>query len=284
MSHAISPAPPNSFAGLTAASQPAEASPGQAAILRLRLTNLLKRKARFIPFFRSRAYMPFLLLAYPRSGSTWVHTALNSHPHILSVGEELAAEYGKPDGLQNLTYYFQRPHSKQVKALGSKLFYEQAYTETGLAFWKYWREQQLPVLHLLRRNILRVAVSEELARTHREWSAVKGANLPDARAKAIAILPEVLLQRMGHIEHLQHVFTTQLKEYPAALTIWYEDLLEQPEEQFKAIQLFLGLEPQALFSFLRRQNPEPLQQLVLNYAEIQQELQGSKWEHFLEQA
>jgi hypothetical protein len=278
MNEAISAAKPSPV------QQPAVGFSGQAALIRLRAINLLKRKARFIPFFRSRAYTPFLLLAYPRSGSAWLHTALNSHPHILSVGEELAAEYGKADGLQNLTYYFKRPHSKQVKALGSKLFYEQAYTETGLAFWKYWRDQQLPVVHLLRRNILRIALSEELARTHREWTAVKGARQPDTRAKAIAILPEVLLQRMGHIEHLQQVFSTQLKEYPAALTIWYEDLLQQPEEQFEAIQRFLGLEPQPLFSFLRRQNPEPLQQLVLNYAEIQQELQGSRWEYFLEDA
>ncbi|WP_161622681.1 sulfotransferase domain-containing protein [Cesiribacter andamanensis] len=244
--------------------------------------NTIKRSGRFLPFFRHRAYTPFLLLSYSRSGSTWVHTALNSHPHILSLGEELGPYFSREGGLNFLTYIFKRPHSKQVQALGSKLFYQQVYTDTGIAFWNFWREQQWPVIHLQRHNLLRIIVSEEIAKANKRWSMSNGKYRQDTKSKAIELLPEVLLQRMGHIEHLQQVFARQLKDYPAVLSISYEALQATPEEEFARIQKFLGVRPQALYSLLKKQNPEPLSQLLLNYAEIQQELQGSAWEGFLE--
>lgn len=247
----------------------------------LRIINFLKRNLSRLPFFRHPHYTPFLLLSHHRSGSTWVHTALNSHPRILSVGEELRIYFSRQKGTEELKKFFRQPQSRLVQALGCKLFYEDAYTPEGLLFWEYWRKKRYKVIHLQRRNLLRIVVSEEIARQQQHWSSTEDSSLPGTE-KAVEFLPEVLMQRMAHIENLQEVFSRQLKDYPKVLTVWYEDLVAEPEAQFERMQHFLGVAPRALFTLLIRQNPEPLQELLLNYDELQLYLKGNKWESFLE--
>lgn len=248
----------------------------------LSFLNFFKRNLRRLPFFRHPNYTPFLLLSHQRSGSTWVHTALNSHPRILSVGEELRPNFSRnKKGAERLKQFFREPQSRLVLALGCKVFYEDCYTSPGILFWEYWRKKDRRVIHLQRRNLLRMVVSEEIARQQEQWSSTKP-QAENSRAKAVEIIPEILMQRMAHIENLQEVFNHQLKEYSSVLSVWYEDLLERPQEQFDKMQLFLGVSPKPLISLLTQQNPEPLQELLLNYEEIRLFLQGNKWEAFLD--
>lgn len=103
-----------------------------------------------------------------------------------------------------------------------------------------------------------------------------------SEVKSVEIYPEILMQRMGHFENLQEVFRDQLKDYPAVMSVWYEDLLENPEEQFNQIQKFLGVSPKPIHSLLSRQDRDPLKRLLLNYDDVEVLFRGSKWNAFLD--
>ena len=58
-------------------------------------------------------------------------------------------------------------------------------------------------------------------------------------------------------------------EHPA-LTLFYEGLVVDSSNVFNQAQAFLGVEPKPLTVTLRRQNPEPLRELILNYDEFRE--------------
>ncbi len=67
-------------------------------------------------------------------------------------------------------------------------------------------------------------------------------------------------QRTAHHDDLFRDHPTQ--------TLFYEDLAEHQEEAFRQAQDFLGVEPGPLNVTLRKQNPEPLPELLSNYDEL----------------
>lgn len=251
-----------------------------------RLINYLKRNLRWLPFLQHPDYTPFLLVSHHWSGSAWVHETLNSHPRILSVGEELRSSFSSKKGVRQAKHFFRTPQSRLVQALGCKMFYEDAYTPGGLVFWHYWKKKNRRIIHLQRRNLLRIVVLEELALQQQQASTnpqAEAADTADASGvKAVEIIPLILMQRMAHLENLQEVFKKQLIKYPHVLELVYEDLLENPEQQFRDIQLFLGVAPKSLTTFITRQHPEPLSKLLLNYEEVRLHLMGNRWEVFLD--
>lgn len=50
--------------------------------------------------------------------------------------------------------------------------------------------------------------------------------------------------------------------------MFYEDLVEQRQDVLRKTQSFLGVAPTPLSVTLRKQNPEPLRQLIANYDEL----------------
>lgn len=255
----------------------------QRVFLWLRIIVFIKLYLNRLPFFRHPHYTPFLVLSYHKSVAAQVHTALNSHPRILTPAEELRGYFNLKKGAKQIKKFFKVPLSRLVQALGYKLFYEDAYSREGLHFWKYWRKKQRPVIHLQQRNLLRIVVCEEIAAQQQQGAFINHQQEGNVISlPTVEIIPQILMQRMAHLENLQQVFSQQLKSYPRALSVWYEDLLEAPEQQFKAIQQFLGVTPRPLYSLLEVQNPAPLSALLSNYEEIKLFLKGNKWEVFLD--
>lgn len=70
--------------------------------------------------------------------------------------------------------------------------------------------------------------------------------------------------------HFDHVFRDQPR-----LGVWYEDMVDRQEDVFGEVQSFLGLEPRRLSVSLRRQNPEPLRDLIENYDELYEALKDT---------
>ncbi len=64
-------------------------------------------------------------------------------------------------------------------------------------------------------------------------------------------------------DHFDELF----RDHPT-LEVFYEDVLEQRDEVFNQVQSFLGVPPKRLTVTLRRQNPEPLRELLENYDEL----------------
>ncbi len=77
-------------------------------------------------------------------------------------------------------------------------------------------------------------------------------------------------------------FDSLFQEHPK-LMISYEDMVKDNAETFNRVQEFLGVEPKPLTVTLRRQNPEPLRELLRNYDELRAALHGSPHEWMFEE-
>lgn len=233
---------------------------------------IIKRKQLLdaISFSKSKNYTPFVILSEPRSGSTMLHTYLNSHTQIKSYGEVLRENIEANGITKETTPYVEglafKPHTPALKAIGLKLFYEYyddpRYSES---FNYVLKRKDVKILYLVRRDILKVYVSLKIAQKTNEWSRVKPAsNEPRTR---------ITIDRNDYIqfreEHLRHrrLFATLLKDH-LLLEITYEDLVQNPQPVLELIQQFLGVKPKVLFTLLKQQNPGSVVSLITNYDEI----------------
>jgi hypothetical protein len=60
-----------------------------------------------------------------------------------------------------------------------------------------------------------------------------------------------------------------------ALVVYYEDFLDNQTREFEKAQRFLGVTPRKVFADTRRQNPEPLRQLIANYDDLRARFAGT---------
>lgn len=238
----------------------------------LRTYLIIKRKQLLnaISLSKSKNYTPFVILSEPRSGSTMLHTYLNSHTEIKSYGEVLRENIEANAIATETTPYIEslafKPHTKALKAIGLKLFYEYFEDPRYSSSFNYViNRKDVKIIYLIRRDILKVYVSLKIAQKTNVWSSVKSAgNEPR---------PKITIDRNDYIqfreEHLRHrrLFVTLLKDHPL-LEVAYEDLVQNPQPVLKSVQQFLGVKPKALFTLLKQQNPGSVESLITNYDEV----------------
>ena len=190
-------------------------------------------------------------------------------------------------------------HPEEIQAVGFKALYGQ--------FWGFRdlleclvEDTEIRVLHLKRRNILRTLVSLRLAQATDVWVKIgesrgtRTTMLSVARhpLRAATKLPRLLGLPMlagkprsepPHVrvavtkdELFKFIIRTDLtaahfddlfRDHPM-LTVCYEDMLKRRNDVFHRAQSFLGVPPKRLAVTLRRQNPEPLRELMANYDEL----------------
>ena len=66
------------------------------------------------------------------------------------------------------------------------------------------------------------------------------------------------------------------------IIVSYEDLASNTRDGIDSMYSRLGLKSYRKESQLKKQNPECIPELVLNYRELKKEFKGSRWETFFE--
>jgi LPS sulfotransferase NodH len=233
---------------------------------------IIKRKQLMnaFSFSRSTNYTSFAILCEPRSGSTMLHTYLNSHPQIKSYGEVLRRNTEdlaivKETNSRIATLAF-KPHTRALKAIGLKLFYEY-YEDPRYAssFQEILHRRDVKIIHLVRHDTLKVYVSLKIAQKTNKWSSVKSAG-NESRPKITIDRDDYIQFREQHLRH-RRLFAMLLKDHPL-LEVAYEDLVQNPRPILNSIQQFLGVKPKALFTLLKQQNPGSVASLITNYDEV----------------
>jgi len=183
-------------------------------------------------------------------------------------------------------------YPEEVSAVGFKFHYGQFWGFPGLLE-RLVEDRELRVLHLKRQNLLRMLVSLKLARATgvfmedtrrkvtlanllraaryplkaaerlrrrlRSPKAFRNASRARVTVSAEELFNFIVRTRMVAAHH-DNLFDGHSKR-----AVWYEDLVDHREEVFSESQSFLGIEPRPLIVTLRRQNPEPLRELIANY-------------------
>jgi LPS sulfotransferase NodH len=243
--------------------------------LRVVLAIKMKQVLNALPFYKHTNYSIFLILSHPRTGSSLLHTYLNSHTQVLSLNEPLAQTADKSLLLKK--------YSKKIKTVGLKYFYE--YTDELIKkklFIDLLNEPNIHIIKMHRKNILRVYVSLRIAQKTQEWSSTTSIK-QSIHSKKISLSKQECVDAFNQFEKWELETQSILKEFTIPVfEVDYETLVEQPNETLFHIQKFLGVSKQKPFSLLQRQNAEPLNTLIENYEALKESFVGTAYEHFFE--
>ncbi|GGK86466.1 sulfotransferase domain-containing protein [Rufibacter glacialis] len=243
-----------------------------------------KRLLNAVPLFRGKKYVAFALLGRARTGSTLLHTYLNNHTRVLSLDEFLHPSRTQHLGPEQLLDYLHttglKPYSPVIKAVGFKLFYGWQQESFQKPIWEVFQQDaSLKVIHLKRRNHLRSLVSLKIAQKNQKWSKPL-LDVPEAAsAKAIFLTPQECLRHFTVMEEEEAVFDAFFAKQ-AKLEVFYEELVQRPQEVLHRVQDFLGVKRERLETLLARQNPEPLAELIQNFAELKAYFQETNYHSF----
>jgi LPS sulfotransferase NodH len=221
----------------------------------------------------------FAIVGNARTGSNFLLDGLKSSPSI-RMYHEIFADHNRRVG-QDFDKVFStvfQPESRATNVVGFKVFYNHL---TEDEWQKFLSCKDLKIIHLIRRNRLRTVISLEIAFKTGQWTKSGNGNSGEFREKCLILNPSKLLKRLEQIEKGESTARMRFHDRQV-LEVVYEELIQSPKLIFESIGAYLGVEgidPSRIR--LKRQNPEPLQQLIINYDEIEATLQNTRYAKYL---
>jgi len=248
------------------------------------------------PFFIiTRGPRPFLVITRGRSGSNFLVSMLESHPNLYLHYEIFLEEKLRTVSIQQMINsigaieyikqcYRQRGYEE---AIGCKILYyqlEPEYAERmkipsiSLVQGYLRRSCQIKVIHLKRRNKLKILTSVKLARLTRQWSLRADEN-PLSNKLQISLTPEECENEFLQIEGWEMKYD-QLFQYHPLINVYYEDLIADIPLMTKQILDFLKVPYKPLTTNLKKQSNRPLSEIITNYSELQAYFCNTRWAEF----
>ena len=223
----------------------------------------------------------FIILSRSRTGSNMLISFLNSHPNVHAKGEIFNRLNGR-----NYKEIFAEVYANQplhIKAKGLKIFYVHPIDDKSNDVWdNLISMNNLWVIHLKRRNILRTLISRKIAGLQDVWSVSSGKSDKNDRNKAVVFTIEELNKGFKQTKEWEKSGDEKFKKHPL-ISVYYEDLVNNPEGIFASITDFLNVKYEPAKTSLRKQNPEKLRDLMINYSELKKAFSGTEWQEFFEE-
>lgn len=248
----------------------------------------------------------FVIVTWPRSGSTWLGELLESHPGITCFSDIFAHDhYGHtPDGgnqnvvswdsysamklpqlrrkerLQLYFRYFDEEvfHSKHgTPTVGFRLMYLQ--TQRGFGIPAYVKLRNVTIVHLVRSNHLDMILSHEAVRLRKFYHAAEGQQFerPKVRLEA-ATLVHRLAEREQQIAAARADWSSLGSPY---VEVSYEEMCQNPSVVNRVVEAIGADATMELTSNLQKLNPKSHSDLIDNYDEICDTLKGTEFEKLL---
>jgi LPS sulfotransferase NodH len=220
----------------------------------------------------------FAIIGNARTGSNYLLDGLKTSPGIRMYHEIFAAhnrDIGQ-DFEKVLATVFQK-ESRSTRLVGFKVFYNHL---TGDEWEKLAAYKDLKVIHLTRKNRLRTVISLEIAFKTGRWtrSGARGAS----EDKRVTLDPLKLIERIEQIEAGEAATRLRFCDR-AILEVVYEELVRSPRDVFSSVGAYLGvtgIDPGKIR--IKRQNPESLAQLIVNFDEVEAALKATRFAGYLE--
>lgn len=173
-----------------------------------------------------------------------MHTLLNSHPNVWSLGEVVDH---KRHRTQSLDSYFSKMRPFSIKAVGLKVFYGLEDIEYNQLLEQLLRDTSVKVIHLKREDRLSQYNSLQKAKNLRAWTKkahkdqlqfeISHSEFPAFERKLIATEDSLKSALRNHV----------------TLDLSYESLEKDTSDTLGSIQRFLGVKERNLFSLLEKQ-------------------------------
>ncbi|MBP8947436.1 MAG: sulfotransferase [Candidatus Promineofilum sp.] len=238
-------------------------------------------------------YTRFLCVGYARSGSTLLMRSLNNHSRIVGYGEivknvdrypqhyhefESSQALFERDPARFLQTKVFRAYPPNVAAVGFKIFYHHAPRDTvwGRAVWEYLLGQpELRVLHLKRRNWLKMLVSEKQAGETEEWIKYSDGQ----EAPAVHLPPDEAAAFFARVAAWEAEYDALFAGHPGCEVV-YEQLTRDLPGQLARIQTFLDVPHEAVSPGTAKRPRRALAEQITNYAELKGHFAATPWAAF----
>jgi LPS sulfotransferase NodH len=243
-------------------------------------------------------YKRFVVASYQRSGSTMLTSALNSHPDVIcyseiyNIGRPMFMVDGMPENsnwlkkirdikpTDFLSRIIFRGYSPAIKSVGFKFFPEHLrHNPYSGVLNKLIDDKSISCIHLIRRNQLAMYLSLVKAQRTGAWSSNKKSNHSN---ELINLDPYECQKAFESIKHEQEYFIKCL-ENRDVLTVYYEDIIESPDEKYNEVQSFIGLDIQSITPTIKKQIVKPLSQIIENYNELKEHFSDTEWKNNFDQ-
>ncbi|KAK7386452.1 hypothetical protein VNO78_26690 [Psophocarpus tetragonolobus] len=240
----------------------------------------------------------FAILSNQRSGSGWFETLLNSHINVSSNGEIFSVRERRVnvstivqtlDKVYNLDWLSSASKNECSAAVGLKWMLNQGLMEHPKEVADYFSRNNVSVIFLFRRNLLRRMVSmlansydryaKLLSGTHK--SHVHSTEEAETLSKykptinSTSLLDDLKDMEMRTAKALEYFNITR------HMILFYEDLIRN-RTKLKDVQEFLGLPQMELKSRQVKIHRGPLSYNIKNWDDVNRTLKGTVYESFLQ--
>lgn len=231
--------------------------------LRLRLANL------YWFLFGHHAYRRFVIIGHERTGSSMLVSYLNAHPNIDCYGELFKRLNGR--SVRSIARLYFSSKSRKVLAVGFKMFYAHPLDGDHDALLNLVKSWPSPlIIHLTRDDVVRTMTSLRIAEDTAVWGLhVTKPEIPLEKRK-VHLPPDEVRTFISHVKNEEERISAQF-DPSQYVHITYEALIEKPQEILQALFQRLGVEGLRVSTPYKKINPEPLEHLIINFAELRQQ-------------
>jgi LPS sulfotransferase NodH len=223
-------------------------------------------------------YEKFVVIARARTGSNLLLSLLNNHQQIRAFGEKFSRL-----GNKNTKLIFNEIFPKKsTKTIGFKLFYYHPIDSEDKSIWEILKnDTNFKIIHLQRKNVLRTHISELIARKLDLWTDRGRSEIGLVKKKININVDEfyrVLEKNEKQIEKVKNKF-----QQHKMIDVFYEDLVDNRSKTMERVFDFLNVSNHDSKTDLIKQNPEKMNDLIMNYEELVEKLINSKYSFMLEE-
>ncbi|MBK6876968.1 MAG: hypothetical protein IPG99_11125 [Ignavibacteria bacterium] len=259
--------------------------PGEKLTLKKRI-----RKWKYRNYLDFRIKSPdnkFVIYTRGRTGSTVLTELLNCHPEIFCDVEIFNFIYSgsrikfpipyiqscsKRSSMFGKSVYGFKVKIAQLRVEHQYSDYDRILSELSKDGWKF--------IHLKRVNFLRHKLSSLMVA---ETNIFHLRNGETGEQKKINVDFDVIMEGITYGEEVERTEEENLKNIPHIKVIYETDILDNSKHQETADRIFeyLGLSPQPVSTDLKRITVDRLQDMIINYEEIEKRLKGTRFEKYL---
>ncbi|VEP18894.1 putative Sulfotransferase [Hyella patelloides LEGE 07179] len=244
-------------------------------------------------------YTKFIILCRSRTGSNLLLNQLQFHENVRMFYEVFSPDNSPKEFWDYINHDIQiirdlknnnpikliddfvyREMPLNISAVGFKLFYYHARKGKQQEIWQYLEDRQdIKIIHLVRRNLLKVHVSQQMALATNSWYLKNGKKLDSNTI--IELDYEQTRRAFEETKKLEAENEIFLKNHQI-LKIFYEDIVQNNVLEMEKIQNFLEVKHTPVYISTKKQSTKSLPKKIKNYSELKTSFQGSPYASFFE--
>jgi len=230
--------------------------------------------------FGSGEYVKFIVISRSRTGSTLLINLLNSHPNICAEGEVFKFMNGDSQNKRWSEFFSKK--NKTSKAVGFKLFYYHPIDSNDNSVWdEIVKNTDVKIIHLVRNQMLETYVSKLIAEKTNNWSQ-RGGKAKSLAEKSVNVDIKECIKEFEQIASWENDTRSMFGNHPF-FELSYEELIGKREMMMNEVSNFLDVKKFNFKSKLKKQNPENLSKLILNFKELETALTNTQYEYLLKE-